>query len=169
MSATVAIATFEIANPITPSRAMPQAAIIQLPAPAANLDLQALLKYREIGFQASLSCSLASRPVEIPQLTAEYRRPVEDTQPVALPQNVREPEHEPAHVPVSGGTPKATWVCVLAVLALASASLWMRERSQAPRTPEAGAKPLVLGEGGWSTEWASDKTGSALGRQLSLF
>jgi hypothetical protein len=28
---------------------------------------------------------------------------------------------------------------------------------------------LVLEEEGWSTEWASDKAGSALGRQLSLY
>jgi hypothetical protein len=56
---------------------------------------------------------------------------------------------------------------VVCVALGAAVTLWIREAS-APK-PEAAVAATDMGSGGWVAEWASDMSGSARGRQLSLY
>ena len=53
------------------------------------------------------------------------------------------------------------------LLILAAAVYWGGQRR--PAADEAAASTMEMGSAGWISEWASDRTGSARGRQISLY
>ncbi|MBI1791690.1 MAG: hypothetical protein HYR60_29520 [Acidobacteria bacterium] len=89
---------------------------------------------------------------------------------------MREPEPTPLRfgtdeMVLSGGIPAAAKICLVALLVLLPLGKFGYDRWNASSpAPASGGDPfLAVGEGGWSTEWASDVAGSQLGRQLTLY
>ncbi len=66
--------------------------------------------------------------------------------------------------------PLGRWAVFIGVpLLVAAAIVAIRWNDKAPAASTESTTSLEMGSAGWITEWASDKTGSARGRQISLY
>ena len=140
--------------------------------------------YRPVpGELPKTTAKLDPDPLPSPAVLSQFPGPVQDREFETVLQRVMSPRA--ALAPATPPAPEATFAfpqfaspsesrgvttVVGAVLCLAlgaSVALWIRE-ADTPK-PEAAVSRTNMGGGGWVAEWASDASGSAHGRQLSLY
>jgi len=66
--------------------------------------------------------------------------------------------------------PRSRWIAYVGAPALVVAAIAVTYwNGRQPATPNESPAAMEMGSAGWVTEWASDRTGSARGRQISLY